>query len=155
MQMISIDHPEGTLEVPDDAIVQFAEPLLGFPGRQSYALIPAAREGLWWCISLGQPVVTFVLADPFVAHPDFTFELSAADRARLEIREATDPLVLVMLRLPLGPEGEVTANFRAPIVCNVHTRHAAQVISANDQHALDGAVDLARYTLRADEPVIG
>jgi flagellar assembly factor FliW len=152
--MIAIAHPEGTVEVPEDAIVQFTEPLLGFPGRQAYALIPAARDGLWWCISVEEPVVTFVLADPFVAMAEFGFDLSASDRERLDIREATDPLVLVVVQLPLGPDGVVTANLRAPIVVNLRTRDAAQLISGDERQALAAPIDLSRYPLRASEPVV-
>ena len=152
---ISIPHPEGQIEVPAEAVVTLLEPLLGFPNRRDYALLPASRDGIWWFVSTSEPVATFVLADPFVAIPEYSFELSTEDQARLGIEQETDALLLVLLQIPLATEGTVTANARAPIVCNLRTRVAAQIISDLDRHALSHPVELTRYPLRAAESLNG
>ena len=38
----------GDLEVTDDVIMSFLAPLWGFPRHGEFALLPAARDGLWW-----------------------------------------------------------------------------------------------------------
>ena len=144
---VVINHPEGPIEVPGSAVVRLIEPLYGFPDRLEYALIPAARQGLWWFISVHQPTVTFVVADPFVGKPDFVLDLGDTERQQLGITATEDVLVLVLLALPPHPEGTVTGNFRAPIVLNLPSGIGMQVLGTSDTHQLAAPVDLARYAI--------
>jgi flagellar assembly factor FliW len=144
---VVIDHPEGPLEVPASAVVQLTEPLYGFPDRLEYVLIPAARQGLWWFISVHQPTVTFVVADPFVGKPEFSIDLGEIERQQLGIAAVDDVLVLVMLALPGPAGGDVTANFRAPVVLNLRTRVGMQILGTRETDRLAEPVDLARYAM--------
>lgn len=128
--------------------MQFVAPLWGFVGESSYALLPAAREGLWWLMSVEAPFTTFVLADPFPAFADYAIDLSDSDREALQLTSPDAAMALVMLTLPADAEQPVTANLRAPIVFHVGARRAMQVVSANDRHSLKEPVALSVYPLR-------
>lgn len=143
---VTIHHPEGQLEVPASAVVRLTEPLYGFPDRLEYALVPAARQGLWWFISVHQPTVTFVVADPFRAKPGCTVDLTEADCQALDVTAAEDALILVMVTLPVASGAPATANFRAPLVLNLRARRAAQTISHDDSARLQEPVDLASFS---------
>ena len=149
---VVIDHPEGQIEVPASAVIRLTEPLLGFPDRLEYALIPAAREGIWWFISVHQPTVTFVLADPFVVKPDYGVDLTDADQAALQISSVDDGLALVMLSLPPIAGERVTANFRAPLVFNLQARYGMQIMGRDEMAELRATVSLSSYpTIFSDE----
>ena len=143
---VVIDHPEGQIEVPASSVVRLNAPLYGFPGRVEYALIPAARQGLWWFISVDQPTATFVLADPFRAKPGFTVDLTEADSHALDVTMPEDALILVLVTLPLASGTPATANFRAPLVLNLRARRAAQTISLDESARLQEPIDLASFT---------
>ena len=64
-----------------------------------FALLPAARQGLWWLLSVDEPQTTFVLADPFVGHAGYGIDLGESEREALQIVEPTDALALVMVSL--------------------------------------------------------
>ncbi len=145
----------GDLDIPEAVIMQFAEPLWGFPDRTEYALLPAARAGLWWLQSVADPVTVFVLADPFVVDATYDIDLSDADRSKLALSAPDQAMGLVMLSLPGTPDGAVTANFRAPIVFNVEYKVAAQVVSRNESHDLRHPVDLTKYPLQDGGVSIG
>ncbi len=142
---VTIQHSSGSLQVPADAIVHLSDAIWGFPDRLDYALVPGARQGLWWFMSVGEPQVTFVLADPFVAVPNYDLDLGELEKSMLGIKDADDVLALVMVALPSAPTDEVTANFRAPLVINHRTRRGMQIISRDDSHAMRQPVDLAKY----------
>lgn len=53
---VTIAHPAGPLDVPRASLFTFPlGGLFGFGSVTSYALLPAAREGLWWLMSPGMP----------------------------------------------------------------------------------------------------
>jgi flagellar assembly factor FliW len=135
----------GTIDVSGDAIMRFISPLWGFPDRTEYALLPAARQGLWWLLSVQEPHTTFVLADPFVGHPDYAIDLGDAEREALQIAQPTDALALVMVALPMTPAEPVTGNFRAPIVFNISQGVAQQVVNRDERHSLREPMNLAEY----------
>ncbi len=125
--------------------MHFTEALWGFPERSAYALLPAARHGLWWLLSVDEPQTTFVLADPFVGHPEYGIDLGDAERDALQIVEPTDALALVMVALPMTPSEPITGNFRAPIVFNLRKGLAQQVVNRDEQYSLREPMDLADY----------
>ena len=135
----------GTIEVSGEAVMHFTEALWGFPERTAYALLPAARQGLWWLLSVQEPHTTFVLADPFVSHADYGIDLGELEREALQIIEPTDALALVMVALPITSSEAVTGNFRAPIVFNVSRRLAQQVVNRDEHYSLREPMDLAAY----------
>lgn len=140
----------GTIEVSADAIMRFREPIWGFPDRTEYALLPAARQGLWWLLSVQEPHTTFVLADPFVGRADYGIDLGDSERDALQIEQPTDALALVMVALPLTPTEPVTANFRAPIVFNISKGLAQQVVNRDESYSLREPINLAAYPAQDD-----
>jgi flagellar assembly factor FliW len=150
LDTVTIQHAGGSLTVPAQSIVHLSEALWGFPDRLDYALLPGARQGLWWFMSTGEPQVSFVLADPFVVDPDYVVDLGELEKHMLGITDANDVLALIMLALPAAPQDTVTGNFRAPIVINLRTRRAMQIISRDDSHGMKQPVDLTKFP-RDDE----
>lgn len=135
----------GTIEVSGEAIMRFREPIWGFPDRTEYALLPAARQGIWWLLSVQEPHTTFVLADPFVGHTDYGIDLGDSEREALQIEQPTDALALVMVALPMTPTETVTGNFRAPIVFNISKGLGQQVINRDEGYSLREPIDLGAY----------
>ena len=143
---ITIEHPLGVIEVPRDAVMHFTTPMLGFR-HSEYALLPAARKGLWWLIGTGEMPTTFVLADPFVAIADYAVDLNDSEREELALRDEQDALALVLLVMPATPGDHVTGNFRAPLVFNLAERKVKQVVNRDERHGLSERVDLSLYEL--------
>jgi flagellar assembly factor FliW len=140
----------GTIDVSGEFVMQFTEALWGFPDRTAYALLPAARQGLWWLLSVDEPQTTFVLADPFVSHAEYGIDLGESERDALQIVDPSDALALVMVALPMTPGGAVTGNFRAPIVFNIAKGLAQQVVNRDERYALQEPMDLAAYPVAED-----
>jgi len=147
-EMLTIQSPTiGDVVVPASAVMHFVSPMWGFPNEQAFALVPAARDGLWWLMGVEAPHTTFVLADPFAAFTDYAVELSDVDRESLALTDAGEALVLVMLTLPSAQEVSATANLRAPLVFHVTSQRVLQVVSSNEQHSLQQPVALSIYPL--------
>jgi flagellar assembly factor FliW len=133
-----------------ELLIEFCRPLWGFADHKHFGLRPAARDGVWWLQSTDTGGPTFVLADPFVVDQAYVVDLGEKERATLAIAAPDEALTLVMLALPVGKGGVVTGNFRAPLVINIRTHTALQVVSRDDSHEMQRAVNLAKYPLCDD-----
>ena len=140
----------GDIEVTEDVIMSMQAPLWGFPRHGEFALLPAARDGLWWLQSMSDGGVTFLLADPFVLDADYGVDLGETERAALHIEQPTDAMGLVMLTLPTTASEQATGNFRAPLVFNIARRVAMQVVSRDDFHSLRRPVSLEVFPVQAN-----
>ncbi len=135
----------GDVDVPSSAIMHFPVPLGGFPDRHEFALLPAARTGLWWLQSTDDPDLTFILGDPFVLDVAYAIDLGITDRDMLQIEHETDAFTLVMLTLAPYAESATTGNFRAPLVFNLARGRGLQVVSRDDAHNVRRPVDVSAY----------
>jgi flagellar assembly factor FliW len=142
---VTISHPSGTIAVPNDAVMRFTTPMWGFDGHVEFALLPAARRGVWWLIAVGEAPTTFVLADPFVVQAGYGIDINAAEREELQLENDSDALALVMLTLASSVGAPVTANFRAPLIFNLAKRLAKQVVNRDEAYSLSQPVDLTVY----------
>jgi flagellar assembly factor FliW len=102
--------------------------LAGFSQGERYALVEVSSTSpLFRLCSLDQPGLDFLVAPPVVFFPDYAPEIDDASAARLELTDAADALLLVVLTVG-ADVAAATANLMAPIVINARTRQAAQVI---------------------------
>lgn len=140
----------GQIHVPASSVFNFANGLHGFETHFEFALVPAAREGLFWLQSLSSRDVVFLLIDPFVALPGFEVDLGVSERAQLKLKDPTDVLVFAIVTLPAGSQDSPTANFRGPIVLNARERVASQIMSAVQGHEVRTPVNLHALPARAE-----
>lgn len=149
--LISVDSLVlGQISMPASSVFHFANGLHGFETHFEFALVPAAREGLFWLQSLGDRDVVFLLIDPFVAVPGFEVDLGITERAQLKLDNPMDVLVLAIVTLPAGNENAPTANFRGPIVLNARARVGGQIMSAVQGHDVRTPVDLHALPARPE-----
>lgn len=124
----------GELEVLPEQLLHFPEGLHGFPGETAFALVPAARDGFWWLQSAQEAGLAFLLVDPFLAAAGYELDLSEGDQQFLALTDPADALVLSIVTLPALPTQPATTNLRGPLVVNVATRVARQVVSRHEAY---------------------
>jgi flagellar assembly factor FliW len=105
----------GTIEVPDDAVVEFPSGLVGLGGSR-YALIErdGARAFLW-LQSLDDPDLALPVVDPWEFFPGYALELTQADADRLGAADPEQTSLYVTVRAAESEQG-FSANLRAPII---------------------------------------
>ena len=128
-----------TLERTELPELSFVHPIPGFSHLRRFVLVKLDEEDdpqdpadgapalIYELRSLEDPAVKFVVVSPAAFFSDYEIELSDEDQGDLGLTGDTDALILVMLTVNTGA-GTATANLLAPVVVNVRTRDAAQVI---------------------------
>jgi flagellar assembly factor FliW len=115
----------GTLDVPESAVVEFPQGLIGLRGRR-WALVPHDESGTFlWLHSLEDPALALPVTDPWQFFEAYEVELPDAEAERIGVRDPREAQVYVTVR---PDDGGFVANLRAPIV--VAGRLGYQVINA-------------------------
>ncbi len=128
---------------PED-ILHFPNGLFGFEEEQEFLLLPfAGSDGnLLSLQSVQTPALSFVLMNPFSLMPDYMPLLSEEELQVMGVERSQDVCFYVMC-VTREPVGESTLNFKCPVVVNVDTRKAMQVIlDTPDYHMRHRLADL-------------
>lgn len=105
----------GKLEVPDEALIDFPDGMIGVGGRR-FALLTSAEAGAFrWLQDTAREELALPVTDPFPFFPDYEVVLSDAEAERIGIADPRAAEVLVVVRADQDP-GRVSANLLAPIL---------------------------------------
>lgn len=116
----------GVLEVDEARIVTFTKGLLGFPGKNRFALIQTNEENyFFWLQSLDDAALAFVVTDPSTFFKDYEVPLREETQLELELEDANTTQVLVICN-KIGDW--LTGNLLGPLVLNVANQLATQVV---------------------------
>ena len=112
-------------EIP---VIDLVQPLPGFPGHRHFALVELDGDGVLCALrSLEEPDLRFLVVPAGRFFPDYEPLVDDDTVAELEITSAAD--VLVLLLLTAGSSlAESTVNLMAPLMVNIRTRRAMQVL---------------------------
>lgn len=105
--------------------------LVGFPLAQRFRLTES-EDGLYEMDCLDIPDMGFVVVAPSPYFPEYSPVIDAETAARLELKDAGDALVLLLVNL--GSEEEPPgANLLAPVVVNRRTKKGMQVVLVDQE----------------------
>jgi flagellar assembly factor FliW len=126
--------------------LHFPDGLPAFENVKDFVLIAQEDEApFMWLQALNVENLAFIVADPFVLHPDYQPDILEEDCRALGIEEPDDAYVLSIVNIRGQGENGITANLVGPIVINWKKQVAKQVIIENH---LNYSV---KYLLQAEE----
>jgi flagellar assembly factor FliW len=113
----------------DTPLIEMAAGLPGFPDARRFLLVEWAPDTSPFALlkSLDHDALEFLVVPPVAMFPDYAPELDDLEASSLGLTCAEDALVLVIVTVGDRPE-DATANLLAPIVVNVHTLAAGQIV---------------------------
>jgi len=114
---------------------EFSPGLYGFPEIKRYVVteVPGGGDVFKLLVALDQPELGFTLVYPFAFFPDYAPDLPDADVQELGVEKAEDILVMCIANVPQQFK-DSTANLKAPVVFNPHTRKARQIILTDERY---------------------
>jgi len=118
----------GPLDVPEDDIIEFCSPLLGFEQHRRFALLDVADLlPLRWLQSVEDSQLCLPVIEPHLLVPDYEIDVPTRDAEELDLSSQQDAYLLCVVVLG-HTEQDVRLNLRAPIVWNLRTRKAKQIV---------------------------
>ena len=125
----------GELEIEEQDVVRFADGIPAFEDEHEFVVLPY-EEGTPYMFlqSMMTPELAFLMTDPFVFFPDYSFELDDENMDKLEIKTMDDVLVCTLISIPRSGVADMTTNLLAPVVINRHTMQAKQIVLEKTQY---------------------
>jgi flagellar assembly factor FliW len=105
----------GSLDIPDDAVIEFPNGLIGLGGTR-YTLIAREESAPFlWLHSIDDPSLAIPVTSPWNFFSAFEMEISDSEAARIGVSDPSQTEVLVTVRAGESIE-DFRANLRAPIL---------------------------------------
>lgn len=123
----------GQLEVNRDRLIVFAEGILGFPLQHEYALVQTGEgSGFYWLQSVERRDLAFVVCDPRLFAADYQVPVKAEELESIGMSDPQSGQVFVIV----NKVGDMlTGNFQGPLVVNVVSRQARQLVLSDKRYA--------------------
>ena len=105
----------GSIEVPDEGVIEFPAGLIGLAGTR-YALVAKEEDSAFvWLHSVDDPSLALAVTNPFQFFPTYEVVLSDSEASRIGITSPEQADVFVTVRT--APELEnFRCNLRAPLL---------------------------------------
>ena len=125
----------GELEIEEQDVVRFADGIPAFEDEHEFVVLPYEEGTLYMFLqSMMTPELAFLMTDPFVFFPDYSFELDDENMEKLAINSMDDVLVCTLISVPRSGVADMTTNLLAPVVINRHTMQARQIVLEKTQY---------------------
>jgi flagellar assembly factor FliW len=119
-------HPEN--------IFTFPEGILGFENINEYIFLMNEKvKPFLFMQALHDSDLSFVCVETFLIRPDYSMKLNDATVNALELKNASDALVLSLVTVRKRIE-DITANLISPIVINLRNSKAKQVVLEDSKY---------------------
>ena len=119
----------GEIEVNENNVVKFENGIPAFEGENEFVILPYDQESPYYFMqSLKSPELAFLLTNPFLFFPDYTFEIDDETIKELGIKNQENVEYFSMITIPNGSIRYMTANLLAPVVINGDNMRAKQVV---------------------------
>ena len=125
----------GEIEIDKTKILTFEDGIPAFPDAREFILIhdEEATESMFsWLLCITDPEIMFVIADINLIIPDYSPSLNDKELSALSDKEDSE-FVLYAIANVADELSETTINLKAPIVINLETQKAKQMVAENDE----------------------
>ncbi|HDP70441.1 MAG TPA: flagellar assembly protein FliW [Actinobacteria bacterium] len=128
----------GEIEIDKDKIINFTESLPGLPESQKFILLPHKEESpFMWFQSTELPDLAFIVMNPCQYLDNYEPKVAIDDLSILGFENFPDSgaLLLGLVSIPDDPK-EMTINLMAPIILNLNSKTAKQVVLENEDYPI-------------------
>lgn len=125
----------GEVEVSDEKIITFDNGIIGFPDMKHFTLLhdeeKGTNVGIRFLQSIEEPTFAMPVMDPLVVKEDYDPQVD--DETLVNLGELNEENILVLVTVTVPSDlTKMTVNLQGPIVVNVDTRKANQIIVDGD-----------------------
>ena len=138
----------GYMEIEDEKIIHFENGIIGFPKMKNFALIQDSDDKenastISWLQSMDEPDMALPVMDPLTIEPDYNPIIEDEFLEPLGEMKEDEAFVLVTVTVPADIK-DIAVNLKAPIVINMATNKAGQLIVENDYPVKHKIYDLLK-----------
>ncbi|MDD3236642.1 MAG: flagellar assembly protein FliW [Candidatus Gastranaerophilales bacterium] len=119
----------GEVEVDENHIFCFVNPIIGYDQYQKYLLMEHDKNSCFkWLQSLDEPDLAFPVTSTTFFDIEYNFEIQEDSASKIGLEKVEDLLVLNIAAIPSNNPKNTTINLRAPVIINLANFKAMQLI---------------------------
>jgi len=118
----------GTIEIRDDAVLEFPEGLPGLRGERWAFVAGGDDSPFFWLHSVEHPDVAVPVTSPWLFISDYEVRVSEDEARRLDLNDPSDAYIVCVVRATENI-ADFTINLAGPVIINAGARVGRQVLN--------------------------
>ncbi|MBR1486198.1 MAG: flagellar assembly protein FliW [Synergistaceae bacterium] len=147
----------GTVSYSENEILFFPRGIPAFETKHEWILAGNDDIAVKWLQSLDDGDLALPVTSPDAIQPDYNARIPEDELRLVGSVNPSDLALLIVVSIPESAPWNMTANLRAPILINLKTHKAVQVIALNEEYPIRHMVfpEDVREKMKASAPVNG
>ena len=119
-----------------EEILSFPRGIPAFETKHDWILVGNGDSAVRWLQSLDDSALALPVTSPDAIQPDYNARIPEDELKLIGTVNPSDLALLIVVSIPQSAPWNMTANLRAPILINLKTHKAVQVIALNEEYPI-------------------
>ena len=126
----------GEISYSDEDVLTFPRGIPAFEKNHNWILAGEEDNAIKWLQNIEDGDLALPVTTPDAVMPDYNAKIPEDELDIVGSRDFADLALLIVVSIPDSAPWNMTANMRAPILVNMKSRRAVQVIALNEEYAI-------------------
>ena len=126
----------GTVSYTQEEVLYFPRGIPAFETRRNWILIGSDDNAIKWLQSVDDESLALPVTSPDAVQSDYNAKIPEEELKLIGSVNPSDLALLIVVSIPESAPWNMTANLRAPIVINLKSHKAVQVIALNEEYPI-------------------
>lgn len=126
----------GEIVYTQDDVLSFPRGIPAFENNRSWVLVGEEDNAVKWLQNIEDGALALPVTTPDAVKPDYNARIPEDELELVGSLDPSDLALLIVVSIPEGAPWNMTANLRAPILLNLKTRRAVQMIALNEEYPI-------------------
>ncbi|MBR4196115.1 MAG: flagellar assembly protein FliW [Synergistaceae bacterium] len=126
----------GEVAYSPEEVLTFPRGIPAFENMHSWILVGSDENAVKWLQSLDDSELALPVTSPDAIQPDYNARIPEEELKLIGGTNPADLALLIVVSIPQSAPWNMTANLRAPIIINLKTHKAVQVIALNEEYPI-------------------
>lgn len=125
----------GEVEIDDNLIFEFIEPIIGYDNLKNFVLIEHQENSAFkWLQSIEDGDIAFPVTSPAIFDIEYQFEIPTEKADKINLTSVETLISLNIVTIPSSNPRKATINLLAPIIINAGSKQGMQMILSNSNY---------------------
>ena len=126
----------GEISYSEEDVLVFPRGLPAFEKNRNWILAGEEDNAIKWLQNIEDGDLALPVTTPDAVMPDYNAKIPEDELDLVGSRDFADLALLIVVSIPEAAPWDMTANLRAPILVNLKSRKAVQVIVLNEEYPI-------------------
>ncbi|MBQ7593694.1 MAG: flagellar assembly protein FliW [Synergistaceae bacterium] len=126
----------GEVNYSEEDVLTFPRGIPAFEDKHNWILAGSEDSAIKWLQSLDDGDLALPVTSPDAIRPDYNARIPDDELKLIGSAKPSDLALLIVVAIPENAAWNMTANLRAPILINLKTHKAVQVIALNEEYPI-------------------